>query len=66
MCKNECIEDCDKINFFLKSSYYELSDSRSEVTINIIPDKWPHMRYIETLQMDFNQLIYGCGGIIGL
>jgi hypothetical protein len=34
--------------------------------VKIFPIKFPHFIYTETLNMDFNQLIYNCGGILGL
>jgi hypothetical protein len=34
--------------------------------VEIFPIKYQHFVNIETLNMDFNQLIYNCGGILGL
>ncbi len=35
-------------------------------TIYIMPIRYPHIKFIETLQMDFDKLIYDFGGIIGM
>jgi hypothetical protein len=38
----------------------------NKTILEIIPTKTPRIAYIETLKTDFNQLIYNCGGILGL
>jgi hypothetical protein len=34
--------------------------------VNLIPNDFPHIRFIETFKTDSNQLIYNLGGILGL
>jgi hypothetical protein len=42
------------------------NENNTSMRIEIIPDNSPHIKYIETLQTDINQLIYTLGGTIGL
>jgi hypothetical protein len=66
VCKTQCIEYCNQINF-ISGSEYSLSTNKSEdILINIIPVNKLNIRYIETFQTDINDLIYELGGTLGL
>jgi hypothetical protein len=49
-------------------------DTKFEITkpvlrgtiLKFIPQKSPRITYIETLKIDFDHLIYNCGGVLGL
>jgi len=40
--------------------------NQSETILEIIPKNSLHFEYIETLKMNFDQLIYNCGGVLGI
>ncbi len=63
-CISFCLPKCETINFDTKVE--KKSYQSRETIIEVHPLKSRHMEYIETLKTDFNQLIYNCGGIIGL
>ncbi len=46
--------------------FVKTSNKSKETIIQIFPLKSRHLEYVETLKTDFNQLIYNCGGIMGL
>jgi hypothetical protein len=63
-CQKICKPKCNSMNFDTK---IQVSKHVSNKTIlEIIPEKSPRIAYIETLKTDFDQLIYNCGGILGL
>ncbi len=63
-CKKICKPKCDSLNFDTK---IQVSKHVSNKTIlEIIPMKTPSIAYIETWKTDLDQLIYNCGGILGL
>ncbi len=43
----------------------EFEDRKVGTFVEIFPVKFQHFIYTETLNMDLNQLIYNCGGILG-
>jgi hypothetical protein len=63
-CLQNCSNECESINFNTKLEIR--SKEVMETIVEIFPIKSLHFRYIETLKMDFNQLIFNCGGILGL
>jgi hypothetical protein len=60
-CKVICLPKCEAINFVTKVE--KKSNNSSQTIVEMHPLKSRHTEYVET---DFNQLIYKCGGIIGL
>jgi hypothetical protein len=63
-CAKICKRKCHSLNFDTK---IQVSKHFSNKTIlEIIPLKTPRIAYIETWKTDFNQLIYNCGGTLGL
>ncbi len=63
-CVKECPQKCDSINFDTKVEVTE--KGLKETIVEIIPSHSPRIVYKETLKTDINQLIYNCGGILGL
>ncbi len=65
-----CIKRCPDCEYLLFQTNFvpkkDLVENKTVNRIEIIPDNSPHIKYIETLQTDINQLIYNLGGIIGL
>jgi hypothetical protein len=65
---SKCLTQC------LHKSEYKVFDTTTEsiqsvtneTIVEITPKNSPHIKYIETLKMDFNKLIYDCGGTLGL
>lgn len=68
--RKKCIKRCPECQYLLFQTNFlpkkDLVENKTVNRIEIIPDNSPHVKYIETLQIDFNQLIYTLGGIIGL
>jgi hypothetical protein len=66
LCRDKCSE-CLQLHYCVNLVQKQFSDkSYNSNKIEIIPENSPHVKYIETLQTDINQLIYNLGGIIGL
>jgi len=63
-CENFCLPKCETIHLEVKVD--KTSNKSKETIIEIFPLKSRHLEYVETLKTDFNQLIYNCGGIMGL
>jgi hypothetical protein len=62
--KTKCKPKCNFINFDFK---LEVSKHISNKTVvEFIPKKSPRIAYIETFKIDFDRLIYNCGGVFGL
>jgi len=68
--RNKCIDICkpDSESIYFNTNYktYKFSNNTDQPVVEIYPIKLPHIQYTETLNMDFNQLIYNCGGLLGL
>ena len=62
--KNNCKSKCDFIYLDVKTQVTK--QHSNENIVEMIALKSPHIVYIETLKMDFNQLVYNCGGILAL
>jgi hypothetical protein len=66
-CLKKCPLGCREIHFENRVEFYRKLDKNSTTKrINFIPIKTAHIEYLETLKVNFNQLIYTCGGIVGL
>jgi hypothetical protein len=65
-CETFCLPKCETIHLEVKVEKTSNIDKSKEIVIEIFPLKSRHLEYVETLKLDFNQLIYNCGGIIGL
>jgi hypothetical protein len=63
-CGDICLPECETVYYNIITKQFE--DKKVGTFVKIFPLKFPHFIYIETLTMDFNQLIYNCGGILGL
>jgi hypothetical protein len=63
-CGTFCLPKCEAIYHEVKVE--KTSNEAKETIIEIFPLKSRHLEYVETLKTDFNQLIYNCGGIMGL
>ncbi len=58
---------CKETHFEKQVKFYRKLDKNiSTKRINFIPIKTAHIEYMEQLKIDFNQLIYTCGEIVGL
>jgi hypothetical protein len=67
----EIISRCSKVCLFNEVKIFETStqtikSATNETALELIQKKLPHIEYIEALKMNFDQLIYDCGGILGL
>ncbi len=51
---------------FFETTTHSIQSVTNEAIVEIIPKSLPHIRYIETLKMNFNKLSYDCGGILSL
>jgi hypothetical protein len=65
-CNKLCPLRCRSLSFRTKFIASEHQKSLNETILRIFAIKSPHFEYIETLNMNINQLIYNCGGILGL
>ncbi len=63
-CLNQCLYKSEYKYF--DTTTESIQSVTNETIVEIIPKNSPHIRYIETLKMDFNKLIYDCGGTLGL
>jgi hypothetical protein len=61
VCSNECESNMYEYKLISKS-FIESNES----IIKIFPSEKPHIKYVYSAKMDFDQLIYKIGGIIGL
>jgi hypothetical protein len=64
-CDDICLPECESVYYNTMVLKKEFQDRKVGTFIEIFPLKFPHFIYTETLNMDFNQLIYNCGGILG-
>jgi hypothetical protein len=63
-CEKVCKPKCNSLNF---DTRIQIQKHVSNKTIlEIIPKKSPRIVFIETWKTNFDQLIYNCGGILGL
>jgi hypothetical protein len=65
-CDDLCLPECQSVYYNTMVLTKEFQDRKVGRFVEIFPLKFPHFIYTETLNMDFNQLIYNCGGILGL
>jgi len=66
ICSERCV-NCNSLRVQTNIVTQKHSNqNNTSMRIEIIPDNSPHIKYIEKLQTDINQLIYTLGGIIGL
>jgi hypothetical protein len=65
-CDELCIPECESVYYNTMVTTQEFKKRNTGTVVEIFPIKYPHFVYIETLNMDFNQLIYNCGGILAL
>jgi hypothetical protein len=65
-CDGICLPECETVYYNVMVSTKEFEDRKVGTFVEIFPIKFPHFIYTETLNMDFGQLIYYCGGILGL
>ncbi len=63
-CGKVCKSKCNRLSFELKIE--STKNVVNETVLEVIPKKYPHIAYIETLKTDFDRLIYNCGGVLGL
>ncbi len=64
-CGDICLPECESVHYNTMVLTKQF-DRKVGTSVEIFPVKFPHFIYSETLNMDFNQLIYNCGGILGL
>jgi hypothetical protein len=68
-CSSECKSNCRLHTYETSIKSYQDENSkvfRNSSRIRIFPREKPFIKYIYTPKMDYNQLIYDLGGIIGL
>jgi hypothetical protein len=65
-CKTQCIPNCNQLTLTYRTDYLQSTNESEDITINLMPKNKFVIRFIEIFQIDFNQLIYECGGILGL
>jgi hypothetical protein len=65
-CADICLPDCESVFYNTMVSTKEFNERKVGTFVEIFPVKFPHFVFTETLNMDLNQLIYNCGGILGL
>jgi hypothetical protein len=66
-CSKKFSVGCKETHFEKQIKFYRKLDRNiTTKRINFIPTKTAHIKYLEKLKIDFNQLIYTCGGIVGL
>jgi hypothetical protein len=65
-CLDICLPNCESVHYNTMVLTKEFQERKVRTFVEIFPVKFPHFVYTETLNMDFNQLIYNCGGILGL
>jgi hypothetical protein len=63
-CDKQCQHKCKSYNFETKVETIE--NSLNKTILKIKPQRSPRIVYIKTLKIDFDRLIYNCGGIVGL
>lgn len=65
-CEDKCLPDCNEV-YFKREIILSKNSGENNLTkkINLFPMNTPHIKYVETLKLDLNQLIYTVGGIIG-
>jgi len=63
-CGDICLPECETVYYNIITKQFQ--DKKVGTFVKIFPIKFPHFIYTETLNMDFHQLIYNCGGILGL
>jgi hypothetical protein len=65
-CADLCLPECESVYYNTIVLTKEFEDRKIGTFVEIFPVKFQHFVYTETLNMDFNQLIYNCGGILSL
>jgi hypothetical protein len=59
-----CSPNCE--NIYFKTKFNTITGKLNQTVLELYPIKSKHFEYIETLNTDFNQFIYNCGGIMSL
>jgi hypothetical protein len=63
-CAAKCFPStCNQLYYQYITKTFSLAN---KTKLNLIPAEFPHFRFVETLKLDVNQLVYNLGGIIGL
>jgi hypothetical protein len=65
-CKIICVPACNTFHIETKVTYKKYAKKTNETIVETFPLRLQRIQYKETLNMDFNQLIYNCGGFLGL
>jgi len=65
-CQDQCHHKCKTTEFQMKHSVIKSSHNQNETIVQIIPINSFHFEFFETWKMNFDQLIYICGGILGI
>jgi hypothetical protein len=65
-CKLSLESECNVNLFETKSTLIRLEGIHNRTIVNIIPEISIKPEYSESLKTDLNELIYNCGGIIGM
>jgi len=65
-CDDICLPECESVHYNAMVLTKRFQDRKVGTFVEIFPVKFQHFIYTETLKMDINQLIYNCGGILGL
>ncbi len=65
-CEHKCLPQCNEV-YFKREIILSKNCGENNLTkkINLFPMNIPHIKYVETLKLDLNQLIYTVGGIVG-
>jgi hypothetical protein len=65
-CEDKCLPEYNEV-YFKREITLSKNSGENNLTkkINLFPMNTPHIKYVETLKLDLNQLIYTVGGIIG-
>ncbi len=65
-CDDLCLPECESVYYNTMVLTKDFPDRKVGTFVEIFPVKFQHFVYTETLNMDLHQLIYNCGGILGL
>jgi hypothetical protein len=65
-CDDICLPDCESVYYKTMVLTKEFQKKKVGTFVEIFAVKFPHFVFTENLIMDINQLIYNCGGILGL
>ncbi len=65
-CDGICLRGCQSVYYNTMVLTKDFQGRKVGTFVEIVPVKFQHFIYTEALKMDLNQLIYNCGGILGL